>query len=117
MIDERVPKIIPIQKRCPHPSIKTQFNHLTLLASIKRILIREYNQDQINMILQQLKQNTKDGLDTVNIFKNPHENDRNVHCHILAIMLYLGIYQIENRLGQNEFIHDKKMSNFLSKIQ
>ena len=69
------------------------------------------------MMLDQLKRNVKDGLDTVNIYKSSCDNDRNIHCYIMAIVAYLGIYQIEKNSGQMSTIYVDDVSKQLSQTQ
>ena len=45
-----------------------------------------------------LKEQVTNGLDSINMFRNIHENDiKYVHCHCLAINFYLDHYDFENK--------------------
>ena len=46
--------------------------------------------------MQKLRKQVNEGLESVNVFRNIHENDvQYVHCHILAVVFYLDHYDEE----------------------
>ena len=103
--DKKDPKISKRHLIIPpvweHPK-KTEYTIKTLVASITNILTVLTDEQKAKEIMIKLKEQVNDSLNSISIFRNIHENDREfVHCHCLVIAFYLDHFEGESGKKNN----------------
>lgn len=76
-------------------------------------------------MMAELRENLAACLDAINIYKTPHDENRQVHWQILAILAYLSLYRSHNQdldsllnpEASDTLIHDPFLPNLLAQVQ
>ena len=77
---------------CPHPnSCEKPYNFQNLRLAIEKILkTATGDHEKTEILMERLRNQVNEGLDSISIFRNYHENDREyIHCYCLATAFYL----------------------------